>query len=459
MKILFLFLFIPLTVFASVESDMEAFFKSIGGGANYTKGGAYKTQTGGYYSGGSLYARVPTRSYEFMNFQGPSIKAGCGGIDIFAGSFSFVNAKQLVEAMRTIMNNAVGYSFNLALQTFVPQVYNTMQKINDIAREMNNFDINSCETSAQLLGSVWPRSDVASRQLCQAMGTTSKNVFSDWAGARHGCGTGGKREEITISEKDAFKDQLGDEFNLAWAAIKDQKLLGTDKVLAELFMSISGTIVGKKIGTGTDAKMKSIPYPSKINNIELLDMFLYGKGKEDTAKIYHCDENTKCLNVTDASFSISKDKALITKIEGMLRNMTDKMRTHSAELTANEKSLIELTQIPILKIIAVQNAFMVGNAALNVNEFSESIAYDYLLGYMEKILDFVSVNLAQLEKVQINSVHISEFKGNIADVRRIIAEKRFGAYQRMIAVMSVIEKSNLIEKKLQQMFVSYNKGA
>ena len=75
---------------------------------------------------------------------------------------------------------------------------------------------------------------------------------------------------------------------------------------------------------------------------------------------------------------------------------------------------------------------------------------------MEKMLDFVSIHLAQLEKVQINGDIIKEFKSDIVVARKLIMAKRMSAYQGMHTVMSVIQKSNLVEAKLNQMFSSYN---
>ena len=439
--------------YGGVAGEMEKLFTSLGGGANYTEGGAYQTQSGGYYTGGSLYARVPSRTHQFLNFQTPSIKSGCSGIDIFQGSFSYIKSEQLVNAMRSIMGNTAGYSFNLALQTFVPQVYNTMQKLNDIAREINNFNINDCKASMTAVNGLWPKSERASSIICESMGAGDRNKFDDWTAAKHGCGTGGKREEVNSTKAKGFEDQLGDEFNIAWEAIKKQDLFGNDKELAELFMSISGTIIGRKKGE----RIEIVNELSLINEVALLDMFLYGESKTgEVPKIYKCDEYDKCLNLHRQELKVEKSKALVPKLEDMLRKMADKMRIHEGSLTANEKSLIELTQIPVLKIIGVQNAFMVGNSIMNINEFVDGIAYDYLLGYMEKVLDFVSINLSQLESVQISGTHIAEFKQDIVNVRRIITDKRFGAYQRMVAVISVIEKSNLSEKKVEQMFTSYN---
>ena len=102
-------------IFAGVGGEMKRLFKSFGADVNVNKGGAYKLQSGGYYTGGSIYTRFPSRNYQLASMQPPSINAGCGGIDIFAGSFSHINADQLVGAMRTAMSNAKGYAFNLSL--------------------------------------------------------------------------------------------------------------------------------------------------------------------------------------------------------------------------------------------------------------------------------------------------------------------------------------------------------
>ncbi|WP_165379544.1 conjugal transfer protein TraH [Rickettsiales endosymbiont of Peranema trichophorum] len=442
------------TVIASIEKEMEELFNA---STNITSGGAYKGQSGGYYTGGSLYARVPTRHYQFANFQVPSVKAGCGGIDMFMGSFSFINTDQLINAMRGVMSNAAGYSFSLALQTFVPQVYNTMQKLNDIAREMNNLNMNSCETATQIVGGVWPRSDMASKQLCQSMGT-SNGKFKDWAMARQGCGTGGKRDETNARKVEKYQHQLGDDFNIAWEAIKNQGIFSHDKSLAEFFITISGTITSKKKGNGVDGSVVVSHYHSLVNSEALFDTLLFGGPKGGgAAEVYSCNEKDKCLEIVRKSLGrISEKKALVPQVEETLRSIATKMKDHNGKLTDREKSLIELTQIPILKIVSVQNAFTAGNGVINIYEYAEPIAYDYLLGYLERILDFVSVNISQLEKVQIDGTHIDNFKKDITNVRKMITDKRFGAYQRMIAALTVVEKTNLVEKKMQHMFTHYN---
>lgn len=41
----------------------------------------------------------------------PDINAGCGGIDAYLGSFSFINGEQLQRFVKQIMSNAAYYFF------------------------------------------------------------------------------------------------------------------------------------------------------------------------------------------------------------------------------------------------------------------------------------------------------------------------------------------------------------
>jgi conjugative transfer pilus assembly protein TraH len=339
--------FIALEANASMENELDNFFKNFGGGGvNYSKGGVYNDQTGGYYTGGRLYARTPAKSINIANIQAPSFQAGCGGIDTFLGGMSFINAKEFINASRTIMSNALGYAASLSLQTMAPQVYNTMHKLNDIARDINNMNITSCEAAATLMAGAWPKSDASSRYLCNVMGT-SNNVFEDWAQSRQSCGAEGKRDSVNRGKGGDFKDILGDEFNLVWKAIRKNSFLSSDNELAEIFMSISGSIISKKIGTGKDAKFHPSHLTSLANDQELIDALLYGG--ITSAAIYGCDDynEDKCLNPTKKKFKLPDKKGLVNRVEDLLQSIANKSRTYDdTGLTEQEKGLIESTRIP-----------------------------------------------------------------------------------------------------------------
>jgi conjugative transfer pilus assembly protein TraH len=444
---------------AGVGGEMEKIYKSFGGGANVSKGGAYHSQSSGYYSGGSIYARVPNRTLTPFNFQPPKMNLGCS-IDIFAGSFSYIKFDEIVNHMRNVMGGVAAYAFNLALQTYIPTIYNTMNKVSDTAREMNNLNMATCPTAAAMVGSIVGQTETSSKILCNELGR-GNNKFTDYAQGVQKCNDIGERNNTNKEKSKDYEDQLGDEFNIAWKAIKKGSGLDSDgseeKSVAELLISISGTIISKQDGSGKDAKILVLPYASLAKDDALIDMLMHGENKGDSeAKVYKCD-NDECLNMSQQAFTINKKDALVPKIEEMLRSIAAKARDHGSELTSQEKSLVELTQIPILRIIRVQNASTLGNSVMNINEYVEPIAYDYVLGYLERQLDYVEVNLKNLEKVQMSSKSIENFKNDIAEVRKIISTKKYGAYQRMLATISVIEKSKLMEKKVEGMFYNYNK--
>ena len=92
--------------------------------------------------------------------------------------------------MENIINNSIGYAFNLALESTTPEIANVMKYINTLSNDINNANINSCETAAGLVGTAWPKTHEAQQQVCQDIGS-SQGLFTDWAAAREGCSTGG----------------------------------------------------------------------------------------------------------------------------------------------------------------------------------------------------------------------------------------------------------------------------
>src|SRR3546814_9445093 len=81
-------------------------------------------------------------------------------IDIFAGSFSFINASEIVAMLKAVANNAVGFAFSLAIDTVCPECSKIMQEFSQKAQLMNNLNINSCEMAQGLVGGIWPKGDL-----------------------------------------------------------------------------------------------------------------------------------------------------------------------------------------------------------------------------------------------------------------------------------------------------------
>lgn len=124
---------------ADVSQSMQDWFNQIGAYGNVTGPNAYRGQTMNFYTGGSLYMRTPVRNYQLASISPPSFRAGCGGIDLFAGSFSFINKEQFVALLRNIGNNAIGAAFNMALCSMSPDLCDILKYLQDQSAKMNNL--------------------------------------------------------------------------------------------------------------------------------------------------------------------------------------------------------------------------------------------------------------------------------------------------------------------------------
>ena len=96
---------------ADLNTEMQSMFNELGAVGNVTSPGAFRGQAMNLYTGGSLMMRSPGRNYPLASAQLPSMRAGCGGIDIYGGAFSFINKQQFIALLLNIGSNAVGYAF------------------------------------------------------------------------------------------------------------------------------------------------------------------------------------------------------------------------------------------------------------------------------------------------------------------------------------------------------------
>ena len=112
---------------SDAASDLRDFWEKSGGGVNVTGPLVYNGQRAGYATMGSVQVRTRVRQSNLLNIQLPSVRAGCGGIDLFGGAFSFISAEELIAMMEAIMQNAAGFAFELALESMSPAIQETVE--------------------------------------------------------------------------------------------------------------------------------------------------------------------------------------------------------------------------------------------------------------------------------------------------------------------------------------------
>jgi len=438
---------------AGMQDNLEKAFQALGMAHNVTTGGGYEDQTGGFYTGGSVFARSKANNVDLFSVQMPHYRAGCGGIDLFLGGFSFINTAAFTQLLRNIGSNASGYAFNLALATVTPQIKSVLDDLSAAVRQMTNQSINSCEAAATLVGGAWPQSDASSQLLCNAMGK-ELGLASDWAQSRQKCGAEEKRNEMNNrkNEKEEFKDILGDEFNIAWKALQKNGFLSKDPQLAEFFMTISGTIVSRR----KKDRIEVVVLPSKSGDPDLITGLIKGL---IPVEIYKCDNQSedKCLIPGFQKITLSEKNALYGKVHRLLLSISQKVREDKA-LIEEEKSFVNSTMIPVLKIMAVEAAFKEGGSPMSAADFSEAIAHDILLHYLEEVMTLVWDSVTQLKKNQIKEDMIEELRAGIASSRKLLFAKRTSLFEQMSITLDLVERTQQIEAKLQNMFISSQQG-
>ncbi len=148
---------------------MNQFFNKLGFASNTTQPGVWQGQAAGYAYGGSLYARTRVKNIQLISMTLPDINAGCGGIDAYLGSFSFINGDQLQRFVKQIMSNAAGYFFDLALQTTVPEIKTAKDFLQKMASDINSMNLSSCQVAQGLVGGLSLRRRNLSRKFVRTL--------------------------------------------------------------------------------------------------------------------------------------------------------------------------------------------------------------------------------------------------------------------------------------------------
>lgn len=106
------------------------------------------------FSGPSAYARLPITSIQPIAFDPPRFSAGCGGIDMYMGSFSFITSDNLTKFIRNVAQNAAPLAFKMAIEAAFPQLSGILADFQRIAQQMNDLNKNSCQVATGLVSAI-----------------------------------------------------------------------------------------------------------------------------------------------------------------------------------------------------------------------------------------------------------------------------------------------------------------
>lgn len=448
---------------ADLNNDMEKFFNSAGMQSNSTGAGAYKGQQAGFYTGGSVTARSRVRNLHAASLKLPSISSGCGGIDLYTGGFSFVDTDEIVNTFKSIGNNALGYSFKIALQTMSPMISDVMQDFQNMADEINQFNINSCELASMAGDSAF---DMLSQQHSKACAryVGEKADTQDRFAARHFCGKGNQSKAMKEGEKDEdHADTIQASANLAWQALKKAGTNDTDKQMKEFLMSISGSIIyltgedakpaanskGKKAKKGPDENPGETIYLQSLATMEsssLIKALLHG----GEATVYKCDTTDKCLHPVEASVTITQESSFTGQVKSILKSIRDKIKDteckdESCKLSDKEIYFLGTTSIPIYKMMNVEYAYTFAATALNLDAYAELIAYDFMTQYLNESVEAIILGSNNLS---IGSTFLERFKEDATKTKQQLNDALSKQNNNYMLVDDLIRRTQFMEQAL-----------
>jgi len=425
---------IPLTAQASVQSSMQTWFNDIGAYGNVTGVAAYQGQTMNLYSGGSLYMRTPVKNYQLATVAPPAFKAGCGGIDLFAGSFSFINKEQLTALMRNIANNAVGYAFMMAVKSISPDLADLIQYLQDQISKVNNLNINSCQAAEGVVAAIGSTLTDKTQEKEGKVAGASLNLYSDvfesWDAWKDR--SKAKQTRQAAISADSRNRETFDPGNVVWRALL--RVNGVDDETRQLMMSMTGTIIivppgDDESGSSTDQKAKWLYKPgAKITFRQFV-----GDGSAATATLSGliCDDYAECRNpayVEDGITASSFAKFVRDKIVAMKQKVESRSAGGQGTL---DVALIGASSLPVWKMLSLA-ANMPGG-------------------------DFVVENHTQLVAVDIAHSYFT----NLAKTLREAIQNEMGKGNADVAeaAKSILMRVTEIEQEGREMLVAeYQKG-
>jgi conjugative transfer pilus assembly protein TraH len=444
--LLLLFSFYPHPTNAkNLGDEMTDFYDSLGGTSNITNPQFVKGQKAGYLSLGGIQYRSNSQNTQLASMQLPSLRAGCGGIDFFAGGMSFINSDQLLAMIKSIGSSSAGLLLQMAIDQVTPQLGSVIKYMQNLARQINDLNINSCQAASALLKDPSSTMQSAVGQACKT-GGTALSFWQDASDAFAKCSNGGKAVETANSLPKSIKDQAPVEnINIAWKALKDSGFIndssngGVD--LAELMMTLSGTIVIRGLDNDNSTP-EIIPFFPASYDHNLVQTLLEG----GTYKGLKCDDTDKCLNPTKSNnINITNNKSYLGKVKAAIDKIKEAIKTDDpSKMDDNAYKLLSFSALPLYKMLNVQTAYYPDSG--EADGISEYIALDILYGFLEKENEIIRRAAARYNTESYRKVFASwfdnqdEIKADL-NARRQKLSAKFNDYYKMLERTATIEKA------------------
>lgn len=429
-----------------LNAEVNDMFNNLGAIGNYTAPGAFKGQTFNTFAGGNLYLRSPNKTYQLAAVQFPSAKAGCGGIDVFGGSFSHLSAAEFKNMLRNITAALPGIAFQLALEAVSPLLGGLTKWAKGLETAINNARIGSCETAKAMVSSAAEAVGYDSQEACAKL-AIQLGLEPDADAARRRCAS--DRPSVLSTARTSGDPQIRAQTpfvgNLTWKAL--ESLDTFDDPARELVMSVVGTVIYYPEEANRDPN----PIAPTITKVAHL---LYGQadagGGSVNIQLLSCNNYTDCdVVIKTSSYA---HVPFTKKVEDLMRSISDKIASRTPiPNNSPEVGFVNRTSEPVWRMLSVGNTIPgSGLAETMIMQYREVIAAEYAHSFLEQ---YVRVGLNALDKKwRLNAnqrADVARLRRDAQKLMDLLAQEKATLYGKKTSVMSLAMHLEQLERQLR----------
>ncbi|CBW77310.1 TraH protein precursor (plasmid) [Mycetohabitans rhizoxinica HKI 454] len=428
----------------SYAMSMQELFDSVNAQGNVSNPAVLQGQTMNLYTGGSLFMRMPKRAYQLATSTPPSWGAGCGGIDLYMGGFSYINKEQFVAMMRNIGSNALGYGFKLAIQNLCPTCDNVMQALQATAQQINRLNMDSCEAAKGIVNAALPNTWERGKQNAAKNYGVDMNLFENitdaWTNVMNNERKANEPIERAKNTRPEARDALPSG-NVVWKALK--KLDGITDEHRMILMSMMGSTI---FSTDTLGRPRAL-IPKEITVEELVGA--RSTSDQITVPIWRCDTTSTegCLHPVEDTITVKSFKAMVRQKMGAI---SGKIADRSAydDMTA-VLGFLNATDLPVYKMLAVTTTM--GNTSLAdalISRYADLIAAKYAEIYIQRALIDLRAAIDKFSIVSDASQNevLEDLKPKLESTSRAAKQVLATAYSQTVSTYNIAQEVRHMER-------------
>lgn len=402
-KLVLSILILPLLAQADIADKMDSFFDNTTV-ANFTSPVAVHSQEANYLSGGNANIKTNVSNMQLARVQLPSINAGCGGINLYAGGFSFINSDQLIAFGKNILSSAIPVAVDLALQTWAPSIAAIKNKFQSYAEAINNFNMSSCQAAELGVDGLAAASgnQELMKHACQSL-SSQDNEYADWLSTRSHCSSPKGIAESSQKAKEEHKNYsvIAPNRNIAWYILNNPSKMDAD--VAQYLISLVGTV---SYGSSVD-QYQVYPGLFKTANSPIIKGFMDGGDVVE----YKCSSTSKadgaansdagCVTMSKNKINIPANKSMIHKVEITLNLIINGLQNGKDLTSDQEKMVSAFGNIPV--ITDIRNSLTLHrniNTYLYAKYLSSQVMENYISNLMDQLDSSIASNQPGQEIIQ-----------------------------------------------------------